>query len=616
MCLPYGHGRGPRRRFWVLASLVLGVTGITGCHNRSTEHAADATLKFLPATLEVSRPRVGDPRIAKVRIYADPGVRALPHWKDDITDEVDYANQLLQPMLGVRLQIDAVKDWPRTGDPHAASRELLAADKGDDAAWVIGYVSPPDVASTAMTELGEAQPLGHHIIVRAWAERAETEALAGRLPDLKSGERADVLAAHRRHKQTVVLLHMLATTLGAIAEADSAWIQNVSYSPKQNTFANRTRELLQVAIDGRLSGDPDAALAKKLTDVIEKTEWGGWIPASHDEVVGALKHVTDAARAGRTFAGVPPAAFDELARITTLAKQGQLDNALAELANLLAAYPGNPSMHELKCEIMLGKPGIGDPATRAACAHVAELAPGDPTVHLAVGEALIHAGDAAGARAELAIAEDKIGNLNTGAGEAWRKVIALYAGLGALTWTEEAIAKAGLASDPAAAGAAMTRARYGIPRGARFVAPAREAALVAAIRGALDQVYASKFGDAERAIAAAEKQWPGAPGLTAARCDLAFRTGQIDAARATCARALAADPDDSWALYLEGVLLLRDAGTTPAGIEQLKHAIAVDPELAQAWRTLGKAYARGHDQPAFDQLDTAYRAKFGQALPP
>jgi predicted Zn-dependent protease len=272
-------------------------------------------------------------------------------------------------------------------------------------------------------------------------------------------------------------------------------------------------------------------------------------------------------------------------------------------------------MHELKCEIMLGKPGVADKATRAACARVSELAPGDPTVHIAVAEALIRAGDNAGAHEELAAAEAKIGNLPVGAAEVWHRVIGLYIAIGALTWTEQAIAKAKLEADPAAAQAAQVRARYGIPRGAKFVAPDQEAALVNEIRKALDQIYSTRFGDAERTLAAAEKKWPGAPGITAARCDLDFRMGQFDAARATCNRALAAAPDDSWALYLLGTLLLRDAGSTPTGMAKLKRAIEVDPDLGQAWRTLAKAYARGRDKAGLEQLGKAYQAKFGQPLP-
>jgi tetratricopeptide (TPR) repeat protein len=593
---------------------------LVACGGKLSEHPAESVARFLPATLETTRPKGGDPRPAKVRIYADPGIRALPHWKEDITDQLDYANQLLQPLIGTKLAVESVQEWARTGDLHDALHELVQADKGDNVTWVIGYITPPDAASTAMTELGDAQPMGHHVVVRGWAEKPEVNGLAGKLPDLSDAQRGEVIGAHRRHKQTVVLLHMLATTLGAIAEADPTWIQHVSYSPKQNTFSNRTRELLQLAIDGRLSGDSDVTLAKKLTDSIEKSEWGGWIPASHDQVLAALHNLIDASRSGKTFADVPPAAFDEFKRVSELAKRGQTGDALAELDNLLTAYPGNAPMYELKCEIMLGKPGVADKSTRAVCARVAELAPGDPTVHLAVGEALSRAGDLAGARAELAKAEDKITNLPVGGSgsrtEAWRRLIAIYNGLGALTWTEDAIAKAKLENDPAAAHAAQIRARFGIPRGAKFVTPDKEATLVAAIRGVLDLVYASKFGEAERALAAADKQWPNAPGLLAARCDLAFRMGQIESARAACTRALAADTSDSWALYLMGVLLLRDAGTTNAGIAKLKAAIEVDPDLGQAWRSLAQALARSKDKTALDQLGKAYLEKFGQPLPP
>ncbi len=588
---------------------------LAACGASQAERIA-AKMRFLPSQIETTWKFQGDARNAKVRVYADAEVRALPHWKEDIGDQIDYANQLLEPMIGLRLTVDSYKDWARTGTPEDALRELVALDKGDGVMWVIGYVAPATSASTVMSALGDSRPLGRHLTVRAWAEKPETEALSSRLPDPKDPDRSEVINAHHRHKQTVVLLHMLAATLGAIAENDPSWIQAVSYSPQQSTFANRTRDLLQLAINSRLSDDTDEQLARKLDDDIEKTQWGGWVKPSYDEVVATIKNVINAGKAGKTAAGIPTAAYDEYRRISELAKRGQAADALIELDNLLTAYPGNATMHELKCEMMLAKPGVADKATRAACNRVAELAPGDPTVHMAVGEALIRAGDIAGAHAELVLAEDKIGNLPTGAGEAWNRVIAAYTELGALTWTEQALAKAKLEASPAAAKIAQTRARYGIPPGAKFVAAEQEAALVTAIRKALNLVYSSKFGEADRAIAAAARQWPNAPGLIAARCDLDFRMGQFETARASCARALAADRDDSWALYLLGTLLLRDAGTTPAGIDRLKHAITVDPELAQAWHTLGKAYTRDNNKAAFDQLSRDYQARFGQALPP
>jgi len=596
----------------LLAVLALGSAACGGPQLK--EHTVDLT-KHLPATLEAQKAREGDPRTVKVRVWVDPGVRALPKWREEISEQIDYASQLLTPLIGARLSVDEIKDWARTGDPRDALRALTEVDKGDGVTWVIGYTVANDVASKAMSELGDARPLGHHVIVRGWAELPETEALAGKLPDLREAERAEVLGAHRRHKQSVVLLHQLAITLGGIAEADPAWILHPTYAATQSSFADRTRELLTLAIDARLAEEPDVALAKLLLASIEKSEWGGWIAAHREEVVTTLRNVIDAGKAGKTASDIPPAAYDHITRIKELARRGDTTSALSDLDNLLSAYPGNASMHILKCEILIAKPGVADKATRAACSRVSELAPGDPSPHIAVGEALAKTGDAAGARAELTQAEGKIANLPADADAAWRRVIGVYQAMGSLTWTEEAIGRAKLDKDPIAVSLAQTRARYGVPRGTKLVAPAQEAALVAAVKKALELVYANKYADAEKSLVSADRSWPGAPGLAAARCDLALRTGQIDQARAACQRSLAADPNESWALYLSGVIALRDASGTKTGIEQLKKAIAVDPELGQAWRTLAKAYARAKDKAALELLAKDYQARFGQALP-
>jgi tetratricopeptide (TPR) repeat protein len=573
--------------------------------------------KHLPATLEADHPKEGEPRPAHVRVWADAAVRATPHWKEDITEQLDYASQLLTPMLGVKLVVDEFKDWDRNGVPSAALAALVEADDGHDVTWVVGYVAPDDASTKVMSELGDAHVLGRHVTVRAWAEKPETDVLAAMLPDLKPAARAEVIAAHKRHKQTCVLLHQLAITLGTIAEADPAWIRHPLYSPKMSTMSGRNRELLQLAIDERLGGGNDQTMAHDLLEAIEKQDWGGWIPTDHDVVVAALRNVVDSAKAGKTAADVPTAAYEQFDRIREMVKRGEAKQALIELDNLLIAYPGNATMVEEKCEILLVKPGVADKQTRTTCARVAELAPGDPTVHFAVGEALVKTGDITGARAELEKAASKIANLKTGQGDAWRKLIGIYAAMGALTWTDDAIAASHLEHDPAVSAVAHTRATYGIPRGAKFVKPADEAALVAAVRGANDLIYANKFGEAEAQLAKAAKKWPGAPGLSAARCDLALRQGATDTARAACDKALAGDPDDSWALYLSGIIALKDtsAGGTKHGIELLKKAIAVDPDLQQPWHALAKAYDRAKDSAAREQLAKDYQAKFGSTLP-
>lgn len=573
--------------------------------------------QHLPATLEATRPKEGDPRTLNVRVYVDAGVRATPRWKEEINDQIDYASQLLSPLLGAQLKVEAVKDWNRAGDPGASLPALMATDKGEGVAWVIGYVTPPDTASKVLGEMGQSEPLGHHVVVRGWSQDAEEKALTSTLPDLKEAERIEVIAAHRRHKQTVALLHGLAVTMGTIAEADPSQIRHPTYSRKQAGFSDRNRELMQLASDARASETPDQVLAKALVEAIDKTQFGGWIPTDQEQVTSRLRAVVDVGKAGKTAADVPPAALDQYNRIKELAKQGKTADALGELDNLMVAYPGNSTMQQLKCDILLRAPGVADPKTRQACKRVSELAPGDPGPHLAVAEALLGKQDITGARAELLAAEGKIGNLPDGGAAAWQRVIGIYTGIGALSWTDEAITKAKLdATDPAAVKVAQTRARFGLPKGSKFVPPEQEAALVAAIRQALDLIYASKWGAAEKVIGAAEKKWPRAPGIASTRCDLNLRQGNVAGARAQCNRALAADPGLSWALYLSAVLDFKNAGGTQSGIAKLKKAIAVDPDLGQAWRTLGKAYDRAKDKAALEALAKAYQDKFGQPLPP
>jgi tetratricopeptide (TPR) repeat protein len=607
--------------------------------------AADMS-KLGPATLEATKPKEGEPRDAKVRVWVDAGVRAIPNWKEDITEQIDYAGQLLVPLLGVRLKVEAFKDWNRTGDPSTALQELATTDDGKEAIWVIGYVTPGDTASKAMAELGQAQLLGKHVIIRGWAEKPETDALAASLPDLKPAERNEVLAAHKRHKQSVVLLHMLARTLGAIGENDPAWIANPAYSPKQASFADRTRDLMQTAIDRKLSDETTPSIAKELLEKIMKEDWGGWVAGDKDDIAKQLTAMVSAERAGQAASEVPMAALEQFERVKTIAaraaatmrSQKEADRtrgvsdyaaALAELDNLLVAYPGNGTIYMLKCELLLAPrpaadpkaPAVGGPkdkTARAACTRVGELSPGDPGPHFAVATAFVQTGDVAGARAELALAATKIEGLKTGAPAQWKKLIGFYSQLGSLTWTEDVLAKAQLdGADKIAAEIRSTRARYGVPKGAKFVKPEDEAALVGAVREGLSLVYANKFAAAEKHVAAGERKWPGAPGFAAVRCDLALRQTNLAGARAACSKALAADPNQSWALYLSGVIALKDTGATgtKAGIDKLKAAIAVDPELGQAWRTLAKAYQRAKDKPALEQLAKEYAAKFGSPLP-
>jgi hypothetical protein len=149
--------------------------------------------KALPAGLEVARPLPGEARTARVRVWVDEDYRAgTLHWRQQIEEQLDEANQFLVPAVGIRLEAKAIEPWParsadrKLGDVLTA---LEAQDPGDDVDWVIGYASALRLVEGTFEELGVARPLGRHLVVRGYADGAERKAFTQLFPDTSDAER-------------------------------------------------------------------------------------------------------------------------------------------------------------------------------------------------------------------------------------------------------------------------------------------------------------------------------------------------------------------------------------------------------------------------------------------
>lgn len=605
--------RGARALCTLLCCAV--ACGAAACGGGASNSHVAALASALPAALEPTPVATGEPRVVKVRVWADEAARAQPRWRDQLLEQIDAASQFWSPLLGVRIEVEGVRSWQRKQQGSAALAELAALDPGQDVAWVVGYLGPDGTASIAMSERGFAEVLGRHVLVLDWSPVPETAKLREELEPLTEAERGEVVAAHRRHKQTVVLLHYLHLTLGAVLEQEEAWIGSRGYAPSLRTVSERTRQVLAVALESKLQDEERGAAAARLIDELERAEGPSWVAVERDTVLAQLRAIVERERAGKVVEDVPRAARELLDRARALAKGGDVAGARRELEGLLVAYPANAALHLMRCELSLVTPGLSDPATASACQRAMELAPADPRPELALARAQLAAKDRAAARATLASALPKARALPAPA-EAVIAIAELYRGFGALTWAEEALAAlpAEAAASPVAAWAAGTRVRYGVPRGSAFVEPQDEGELVGAIRAALDAVYADKFADADKLLAAAQRRWPKAPGIPAVRCDLALRRDQLALARRHCAQALRAEEGQSWAHYLAGIVALRGPDTK-GGIAHLRRAIELDPELAQAWRALGKALERAKDQAELQKVRAEYQTRFGQVLP-
>lgn len=604
--------------------LIVTLALVAGCPTpyMSRVHSERAVLaKQLPAELEATKPYTGKVRVAKIRVYADEAYRSKhQRWQTQFGEELDYANQYLQPLLGLQLEPE-YKAWDREGDTplRITLDELTKLDAGDDVAWVIGLTGSLESVSDITDELGLSYVLGSHIVLRGYSDVKEREQFEKALPDMSASDREEVHDARRRHKQTVLLVHELGHTLGAIHETDETWIMYPQYSTKQATLSDRNRELMMLAIPDHILPKKSRDIpgtAAKLAESIETNDWGGWVAQDKSDEVDQLHHLVDASKTEQTASDVPSPIVAQYDHARELAMRQDWDDALAELEPIIAAYPANATLRLLRCEIELHKAGPKLDAAKEACDRAIDLAQGDPRPHITIAAAYLANNDIAGARAQLEQAEAKISNLPKPA-DGWRQMAVIYQSMGALTWAEAAAAKGGDPDSPVLAWAKTTRARYGVPAsGKGAVKPEDEAAAVTAVRQILDAVYATKFADAAKAAKTAAKRFPHLPGLDAATCDLDLRQEQLGSAKKKCQAAIAAYPDASWAQYLLGIIIMRGTSSsdTKDGIAHLKLAIAADPDLSQAWRALDKAYYRAKDADAAKKLETDYEARFGSPL--
>lgn len=582
--------------------------------------------KLFPVQLTAPTQWKGEVRAAKLRVWADDAYRAQNvRWQHGFDEQLDYANQVLIPMLGVRLEAD-YRSWERhapDGTLADALEALAKNDPGDDVVWVLGLTSSLSLVSGTFNQLGIANLGERHLVVRGHADLEERKAFERAFPDINQDKREAVLDARRRHKTTAVLLHELAHSLGALHETEPGWIMNPIYSHLAASISDRNRDLMLLTLDDRLkppgARDPRATTRSLLAAL--DVAWSGWDASDRAQLITMLRAQLGAQPTTGITGSVPAEVLAQYQHAEELLASKDYGGALAVLEPLLAAYPAHAQLRMLSCKIELMRSGPKNAKALATCDRAAALS-ADVEPALAVATARLAAGDVPGARATLVAAETRTASLPTDkATAAWLALAEQYRAMGAVTWAELAVAKAGVGSgaDHGIAGwAATTRARYGIPRnGARCkLTPDDDAAALQAVHGVLDQINANKLDAAARTAGAAEKRWPGLPGLLAARCNLELRRGALAAAQQQCKRAIA-QGGSSWALYLSGIIELRDDGqaATKAGIARLHEAIALDPDLGQAWRALGKALDRARATAELEQLRRDYQARFGSQLP-
>jgi tetratricopeptide (TPR) repeat protein len=552
---------------------------------------------------------------ARVRVYVDEAYRGQnPAHEQQLRRLMAGAFRILEPTTGVGLGAVEFRSWERQGggaDLPAILVELEALDPADDVDWVLGFTGALGHVAADAHQLGEARALGRHAVLRGLNDAAEVTLLEQVLRGMSARERQALYGRRKQHKELVLLLHELGHTLGAMHVIGEDRIMAPSYEATQASFEGPNARLMAAAAQARFAAGKDEPEAewRAVLAHIRKHPWSGWNEDERDRLVTELESrvkSTEEGTAGMALGNkVRPEDREKFRATERLLSAGRPAEAWEEFEPLIDFYPDEPSVQVLSCRVAVAA-GKDRPLIARRCDRAAQLAPDDAEPSLRLAQSNLAAKDLVKAYAGAEAAHRRLATMSPGHK---KELAALWKELGAVSRAEEAGK-----GDPEVAGWARgLRARYGLAPGA--VPPEREAAYVTAVRDLLKLVYARKFDEAEKRAAQLRKEFTGgAAGIDAALCDLEVRRKKYPAARALCEKALARYPDEAWAHYLLGLLDKRDKKPEPA-LQHLTRAIALDPELENAYQVAAQLYDAGGRKDEAAKLRKAYKEQFGRDLP-
>jgi tetratricopeptide (TPR) repeat protein len=611
---------------WLAAATALAAPSV------STDDQRRLARTLEPAPLEP--PAGPGARVASVRIrfYADEDYRSgFFRWAERMRAQLSALNQFTEPAFGVRLEAESFRRWHAETHGWDMARmlaELAQHDAGDEVDWVVGLVAPLPLASTSMHELGMAQQLGRHFVLRSMGSVDEAKALGASLSELEPKEREDLYGRRKWHKEVVLFLHEWMHTLGAIHDSDPRRIMNPAYSNQMGTVSAEDAGLVTAGVQARMAARAGGNKGVDWTPVrtfLERTTSPQWSTSEREELLAIL------ARSGARIAPVAPPRprsdpgalgkpdTDVLDRAVALLADNKPEAAWTAARPLGPKYPASSDVQRLLCRLG-GTRGAGDEGL-AACKRARELLPESLDPLLEEAQARIIRKETQQAWALMEDAAARVQKRDSGREPLWLRLARLYGQIGALSRASEVIDKAaGGATVPAAEvesirkALAHDRVTFGLPAGGKVnLAPERESAYADRYRAAAELLGAGKLSAARTAATAGLREFPGVPGLQVIACEIEMRQSRARAAEKLCQEALAAMPDLPRAHYLLGHVRMA-GGKRDAAIGELRRSLELDPTESGTWETLAEVYRATGKRQELAQLKADYQKRFAKPL--
>ena len=540
-------------------------------------------------------------RKLRVRAWADGDYQAqTPRWNQHVVDQIERASDILESQFGVRLQVESVKAWNRSGSSARLSEpleQLIALDPGIDVDWVIGFVSSLDIFSAAQEQLGFGPYFGRHFVLRGMFSAAETDEINRALNLLSETERNSLARERRLHKETSTLLHEWAHTLGAFHDRSLQSLMAPVYDKSQSAFPEAAARVIGIGLEFRKSPASREAWGKAYRAELERSKAVAW----DSETLAQTRAMAD-----RYFAAAPPAdalAPEDVKRFNEAldAREKEPARATALLAPLVEKYPQSDGVQSLACSLSM----------EPACRRAAALPGAQPQLILYVARRLLSSDARADAIPLLARAEEKIG----AEPEAWLALAQLDFEAGIWSAAERAAVKAGGQSGAQQIAAECARMRSFVGFPAQAMPAAREAEYVRMALAAHGDIDERRY---DRALARAQEMaaaFPETPAPAVIECRARSRGRALSLTRSACTAAAQAAPFAFYPQYILGLVASAESRWTDAGTA-MRRAIEIDGGTPQIWASLAAVELRLGHSAAVRDLSLRYESRFRAALRP
>ena len=369
---------------------------------RTAKHNAEY---LTPAELSASPAGSGAPAIARVfhvRVFATTEYTTQTvDWKNDFKEILAYANKVLGPGFGARIDLDTSSLWDGDPPPQEKLSDALGAlrdhDDGKGVEWTVGLIGGLPKFTSSFHQLGLGETPGRYLVMRAATDLKEFDAIDKSLAELSADERTEVVHARRRHRSVAVFLHELGHTLGGVHEAKKDLLLFPTYDSSMSGFGPAATDLIQTSLahrkDGAPSGQEKTELYEALLASYEKAADGDWDAQERDDMVARLRSTlgkpptvaktTPTTSAAPSTSAAPPALVatpadlkeKDRAAWADAAKQFQAEkyaDSWKTAKPIFDAYPDSYEVQDFHCKLAM-KQGFDWKTTKAECAPLMKL---------------------------------------------------------------------------------------------------------------------------------------------------------------------------------------------------------------------------------------------------